>query len=274
MNYKLHYDRLITRAKSRDLNKMIYVESHHIIPSSIGGSDDKSNLVDLLPEEHLLAHLLLVKMYPNSEQLLYAANIMSHSNGNEYQQRINIKTYGWLKRKYSSMMSERMIGENNPRFGAEVSDETRNKISCANKGKQYRLGKKHSLETKLKLSALRKESGLSVGKLNPMYSKTHSSVSKQKMSENRKGKATGESNYMFGKTHTDEIKRLLREKNLKMWKVVDLETGDIWIGKDIDEFCNSNSLNKGTMQDVARARRRNPDFNYTYRKRWICEYYM
>lgn len=274
MDYKSHYDKLIDRAKCRELDEKTYVESHHIIPKAIGGVDDKCNLVDLLPEEHLLAHLLLTKIYPNSYELLCAANIMSHSNGNEYQSRHNNKIYGWLKRKYSVMMSERMTGENNHRFGVEVSIDTRNKISYANKGKKSRLGKKHSLETKLKISALRKELGLSVGESNPMFGKNHSIVSKQKMSENRKGKTVGEKNWMYGKTHDEAVRHILRDKNLKMWRIIDLETGDEWIGKDIDVFCEEHSLNKGSMQDVARARKNNPDFNYTYRKRWICEYYV
>lgn len=38
-----------------------YVESHHIVPRSFGGTDDKSNLIDLSARGHFIAHRLLTK---------------------------------------------------------------------------------------------------------------------------------------------------------------------------------------------------------------------
>jgi 5-methylcytosine-specific restriction endonuclease McrA len=61
MNYKKIYERIIDRARSRDL--LSYKERHHIIPRCLGGSDDISNLVDLTPEEHYVCHQLLVKIH-------------------------------------------------------------------------------------------------------------------------------------------------------------------------------------------------------------------
>ena len=40
-----------------------YYEVHHILPRSLGGNDDKNNLVKLSAREHFICHLLLVKMY-------------------------------------------------------------------------------------------------------------------------------------------------------------------------------------------------------------------
>ena len=68
MNYKKHYDLLIERSKTRVLEG--YVEKHHIIPKCLGGTDDKGNLAILTPEEHFLAHQLLIKIYPNSPPLI------------------------------------------------------------------------------------------------------------------------------------------------------------------------------------------------------------
>ena len=104
MNYKKHYDLLITRGKNRMLEG--YVERHHIVPRCLGGTDDVENLVQLTPEEHYLAHQLLVKMYPNHFGLLSASMFMT--SGNEH--RKSNKVYGWLKRRYS----EYMRGPNNP----------------------------------------------------------------------------------------------------------------------------------------------------------------
>lgn len=96
MNYKLIYNSLIERAKTRSLDG--YKESHHIVPKCLGGSDDKDNLVDLTPEEHYLAHLLLVQIYPNDHKLSYAAIKMTMST--KHTSRPNNKRYGWLKREH------------------------------------------------------------------------------------------------------------------------------------------------------------------------------
>jgi hypothetical protein len=39
-----------------------YFEFHHVIPRCMDGMDDPTNLVELMPEEHLIAHLLLAKI--------------------------------------------------------------------------------------------------------------------------------------------------------------------------------------------------------------------
>lgn len=94
MDYRKHYDTLITRAKSRIIEG--YVEKHHIIPECLGGTDDISNLVALTPEEHYVAHQLLCKMHPDNPKLLYAAKMMCVGGKNHSR---NNKCYGWLKRK-------------------------------------------------------------------------------------------------------------------------------------------------------------------------------
>lgn len=95
MNYKLIYDKIIERAKTRLLLNE-YVESHHIIPKCIGGNDNPENLVDLKPEEHYLCHQLLVKLHPENRALLYAATMMCVSKDIKVR---NNKLYGWLRRK-------------------------------------------------------------------------------------------------------------------------------------------------------------------------------
>ena len=57
-----------------------------------GQQDDKSNLVELTPEEHYVAHQLLVKMYPDIDNLVYAANKMTVTSKNTKR---NNKRYGW-----------------------------------------------------------------------------------------------------------------------------------------------------------------------------------
>jgi hypothetical protein len=111
MDYKKHYDLLIERAKTRQLTG--YVERHHIVPRCVGGTDEKSNLVELTPEEHYVAHQLLVKMYPENDSLVYAANKMTVSSKTVKR---NNKRYGWLKRRYQSVCKKR-VGKKNASYG-------------------------------------------------------------------------------------------------------------------------------------------------------------
>lgn len=93
MNYEAIYEKLIIRAKDRKLEG--YVERHHIIPRCLKGTDDSFNIVLLTPEEHYLAHLLLVKIHPHNRSLIYAAKMMAGQGNN--------KSYGWLRRRSSEL---------------------------------------------------------------------------------------------------------------------------------------------------------------------------
>src|SRR5450830_1545440 len=96
MNYKLHYDRLIERARFRLLLEC--KERHHIVPDClyvnskrkrkndntsfiIGNPNAEENLVYLTPEEHFVAHQLLVKIYLGNRKLIYALSKMCSSSG-------------------------------------------------------------------------------------------------------------------------------------------------------------------------------------------------
>jgi hypothetical protein len=128
MNYLLHYQNLINRAKNRILSE--YTESHHIIPRCLGGSDDAENLVKLTPEEHYVAHQLLIKIHPDSMKLINAAIMMCvESKDNS---RPNNKLFGWLRRRHSESMSLIQAGENNSQFGTvwvyNLNEKTSKKI--------------------------------------------------------------------------------------------------------------------------------------------------
>lgn len=60
------YDTLIFEAQKRGLDKTSlkgYFEFHHILPRSLGGTDEKTNLVLLTALEHIRAHRYLVFIY-------------------------------------------------------------------------------------------------------------------------------------------------------------------------------------------------------------------
>lgn len=62
---KIHH-LIIERARRRTLT--VYFERHHIQPRSLGGSDDRANLVDLTYREHFLAHWLLTKIHAGHDR--------------------------------------------------------------------------------------------------------------------------------------------------------------------------------------------------------------
>jgi hypothetical protein len=132
MNYIAHYNRLIDNAQHRCILPNVCYETHHVVPRCMGGTDDKENLVDLFPEEHYVAHQLLVKIYPTNYKLIFAITMMS---GKKKGRAVNNKLYGWLRRKHKDAMSKR-----------PVSDETRQKMSAT------RTGMKCAEETKIKIS--------------------------------------------------------------------------------------------------------------------------
>jgi len=60
MDYQRIYANLISYAERTYLTG--YREKHHIIPTSLGGTNSPENLVYLTLRQHLMAHLLLYKM--------------------------------------------------------------------------------------------------------------------------------------------------------------------------------------------------------------------
>ena len=94
---KLYY-KITSNAKQRTTDG--YTELHHIIPQSIGGSNDKENLVELTAREHFICHWLLIKMTEGKDRskMLYALNGMKAEN--RYQQRYHTKITARVYEKY------------------------------------------------------------------------------------------------------------------------------------------------------------------------------
>ena len=64
-----------------------YTERHHIIPKSLGGSDDRSNLVRLTAREHFICHQLLTKMTTGLEKIKMLHALGKFVQVNRLQQR-------------------------------------------------------------------------------------------------------------------------------------------------------------------------------------------
>lgn len=94
---KLYY-KITSNSKQRITEG--YTELHHIIPQSLGGSNDKENLVELTAREHFICHWLLIKMTDGEDRskMLYALNGMKAEN--IYQQRYHTKITARVYEKY------------------------------------------------------------------------------------------------------------------------------------------------------------------------------
>lgn len=203
MNYRKQYERLIEsrRILNRVKNNDGLLEKHHIIPKSLGGSNDDDNLILLTPKEHYIAHLLLTEIYEGKDKakMCYALLKMCQNNPNQ-KRGYSSKRYEKAKQlvsencsggnhpssgknlwsdKQKKEISERMKGENNPMYGNKpwnygktltpLSSEHKQKIS------ESLTGYKKSNETKKKISESHK-------------GKKKSEEHKRKLSESLKGR--------------------------------------------------------------------------------------
>lgn len=165
---KLYYT-ITSNAKQRITEG--YTERHHIIPQSLGGSDDKENLVDLTAREHFICHWLLIKMTDGDDRgkMLYALQGMKAENKfqDRYHTKITARVYEKYRIEHAENHSKNMKGRPAWNKGKKLEGEkleqhrerTRNrKIDPIKQaiGQQKRIAKilgiKQSEETKLKKS--------------------------------------------------------------------------------------------------------------------------
>lgn len=95
MNYSNLYDRFINSRRDRQVAKEdTYLETHHIIPRCLGGTDAQENLISLTAREHFLAHYILTKVHSANVKIVYAFHMMSvnaHAKG--HQRTCNSRAY-------------------------------------------------------------------------------------------------------------------------------------------------------------------------------------
>lgn len=95
--YSKMYEELIETCKNRKPLKTDFYEVHHIIPRSLGGTDDADNLVKLTPREHYHAHLLLAKISVGSGQIKMGQALRMMSGINKNKKIINSRQYNTAK---------------------------------------------------------------------------------------------------------------------------------------------------------------------------------
>lgn len=119
--YQITYEKLIKKALSEERYKDEGVfENHHIKPSSLGGTDQKDNLVLLTLREHFVAHKLLVRMYEGKQRAKMAVALFMMSNTRGV--RISSKLYEEGRLAFLQNIQKK-----------EWSQEERESMSCVKK---------------------------------------------------------------------------------------------------------------------------------------------
>lgn len=254
--YEKWYASITQNARSRIL--VSYKETHHIIPRSLGGTDDKTNLVELTAREHFICHWLLTKITTGEDRykMLNALRMMrAEKHGQErYKSKITARVYEAIKEEYALLHSIKVSGVNNPMYGDKFYRSEEGKL----KQREAISGDKNGSK---QTQARQKISQSKLGKLREEFSLEW----KENLSKNHKSKQDGFDGSLSeetrkkigdkirGRKHTEEeksrranaIRGLVREKKLcpHCNQEVAVNGYARWHG----DRCRQNPSNKGTV---------------------------
>jgi len=110
------YYRIVERAKTRELES--YTEKHHILPRSLGGSNEPENIVSLTAREHFVCHILLTKMTENENRSKMICAVQRFINRNKKQKVIIVTS-----RQYESC--RKLYSKNHPMKNKKISEKVR-----------------------------------------------------------------------------------------------------------------------------------------------------
>lgn len=200
MDYKKIHDSIIENSVARGFVDG-YFERHHVIPKSMGGKDDKSNIVNLNAREHYLIHWLLFKIHRNKETC-FAWYRMTHCRGGVI--RYSSRTFDYAKKHRAIQVSELFSGK-------KLTEEHIKKLSNAKQGKTYAdMGRKDS---PLKGRNISDDHKIKIGLSSK--GRVHSEPTKNRMSESK----IGEKNHRYGATVSDETRAKLRQSAINARKI-------------------------------------------------------
>lgn len=139
------YIKLIKYAKTLNITEC--KETHHIVPKSMGGSDDLENLVDLTPRLHYIAHYMLWKAFRN-RKMAFAFHIMIHGDPNSTRYtKVNSRTYDRLTNECRELNK----GADHPMYGKKRTEESKVNQRNAVKGKKWTGDRRQKLSESLTL---------------------------------------------------------------------------------------------------------------------------
>ena len=235
MNHQEIYNNIISNAQLQNRIKLkfdnisyCYYEKHHILPSCLGGGNNKENLVLLTTREHFICHKLLTFIHKGNRKIACAFFRMSYDNRNR---KVSSRDYAYAK----ELMS--VTGH---------STETKKLISDAIKGH------KHTLEYRINKSIKYKKLQINKGDKNPMFhvdpwNKGKRNVySEDTLIKMRKPK-TEEHKAKLRKPKTEEHKAKLRKPYNKSW-ICNTKISILKDKNEIEDFLKNNpDFHKGRI---------------------------
>lgn len=143
--YTSWYFAIVNKAKERITEG--YSEKHHIIPRTLGGKNDKSNIVILTAREHFICHLLLTKMLTdnNRHKMVYALHILSNASNKSHKRYTpSSKLYEYERKIFAETHSHRMK-QNHPL--SDSANRIKHQLSIDKRGPTSVKGRKHRPES-------------------------------------------------------------------------------------------------------------------------------
>lgn len=113
MDFKSYAELInFARVQNRQKGSGTYYELHHILPKSMGGTNEKENLILLTLQEHVLAHYLLALENETSNKKYYYSNIYAawliiNGTGKTNRNKI-IEIQEWLKDEKAQKLTEEL----------------------------------------------------------------------------------------------------------------------------------------------------------------------
>ncbi len=153
--YAKWYFSIIIKSKDRQIPNDIYTEIHHVIPKCLKGTNDSSNLARLTAKEHFVCHLLLTKMTTGRDQnkMIYAVWRMCCIGDKSQRHKVVGSVYQRIREEVVRLQENKVVSFETrlkikkARALQVITDETRNNMSRAQKGKpSHRKGKKLPLQ--------------------------------------------------------------------------------------------------------------------------------
>ena len=228
--YSRWYFSIIQNCQNR--TKTQFLEKHHIIPRSCGGSEDASNLVFLTIREHVICHLLLTKCTAGNHKykMFFAYNLMVN--------RTKLKSRDVERAKI--LVSQAM------KLQKRTPEWCKN-ISISKIGKTVK-GHIKTKEWKEKLSQAHLGKFLSESHKKSISLSLINTVSKMSKLERQKYAKGNITRYEKGNFLSEESKNKISEtlKNRTTYKIMS-PNGDIIETKNIGEFCKANGIPINTI---------------------------
>lgn len=212
---------------------------HHIIPKFMGGTNDKSNLINLSYNDHFNAHIILANCF-DKESYQYRGNIYSAKLINKWLKYdlSNWKISSGMLNKNHSLISKKKIGKSMKSFWLTYDSIDRDiKISEKLKGRIFT--KEHKNNIKLNHANFN-------GINNPMYNKTHKTESILKIKDKLKGNTNSpkgpRNSFIFYKdgVYVEEVFGQVGAKNFCKKNSISYQT----ICKDKDTWRNWKCIRK------------------------------